>query len=844
MSLFASSSRKRLAAILPTIFGKRVRARALLFSLVTALSAGVYLLSLQQNASGVPLTGSEMAFGGRALIVIGLAGWIGLRDPQRVPTTMEQRQGQIVTAICVTLLTLILSIFWFEPRFYATPWAVLAWVALALAMLSQIWWLTNHGWVHLGATLLTLGGIMHLIGIEPAQINSFSTAFVYVIVIVIAGLCIQWWAGLLVAALLPPFLASIHLYLGGPTMIDWSVIISQVLFLSTIAGLVTLYARSLAHALAVAETRAGHLAAAQVELQTMIIQQESRIANATMALSQREAHFRSLVQNSSDVITIMAADGTMRDQMPTLTHIFGYDPATLTGLPLQAWLHPQDVERLPEFIASVLQQPGQRVAIEWRLSCADGRYLHVETIGTNLTHDINVQGIVLNTRDISERAALAEQLTYQAFHDPLTQLANRALFMDRLNHALLRNQPTTSQCAVLFLDLDRFKVINDSLGHEMGDHLLIAIAERLQTIIRPGDMLARLGGDEFTLLLEQIDTPQAAIQMAEHIQAVLQTPLMVNDREMYVSTSIGIAFSTADPNNAADLLRQADVAMYAAKHHGKAAYMVFEPRMNEHALERLALEHDLRRALERSEFRLAYQPIVDLHTNQHMGVEALLRWQHPERGMVAPAHFLPIAEETGLIKSIGRWVLLSACHWAAAWTATESNAIPPMISVNLSARQMEAPGFVDEVAAILQTTGLAPGRLKLEITERVLMENVGRSQRTLQALKALGVQIAIDDFGVEYSSLSYLKHFPVDILKLDQSFVSGLGHQSVDNAIVQALVTLAQTLKLQLIAEGIETATQVDILCALGCRWGQGYYLGRPQIAPLPAGVGGTMTGS
>ena len=440
-------------------------------------------------------------------------------------------------------------------------------------------------------------------------------------------------------------------------------------------------------------------------------------------------------------------------------------------------------------------------------------------------------GLTVSGRDITERKALERKLARQAFHDPLTALPNRALFMNRLTHSLARNARRPEAVAVLFVDLDRFKVINDSLGHQAGDALLVEVSARLRECVRPGDTVARLGGDEFAVLLEDLESLSEAPLVAERIAATVAKPFVCEGREVFVTTSVGIAFSRAGITGPEELLRDADVAMYSAKSKGKARYEVFDSRAQGSALDRLDLEIDLRAAVTRQEFRLHYQPIVDLSTNRIVEVEALIRWEHRQRGLLPPSDFITLSEETGLIVPIGMWVLEAACRQARAWQTEHGMPLPLVLSVNLSARQFQQPSLVPDIARLLQDTGLPPRCLKLEITESTVMHDAAVTLARLHALKELGVQLAVDDFGTGYSSLSYLKRFPIDVLKIDQGFVRGLGENPEDTAIVRAIVTVAKNLDLSVTAEGIETDAQLNHLRALGCDRGQGYYFARP----LPA---------
>jgi diguanylate cyclase (GGDEF)-like protein/PAS domain S-box-containing protein len=440
---------------------------------------------------------------------------------------------------------------------------------------------------------------------------------------------------------------------------------------------------------------------------------------------------------------------------------------------------------------------------------------------------VRVIGTVL---DITERKSAEEALQHQAFHDALTGLPNRALFTDRLEHALLRAGRQDKSVAVLFLDLDNFKVVNDSLGHAQGDALLAIVAQRLRDCLRSADTGARLGGDEFTVLLEDVACADEAIAVAERIARALRVPVVLQGREVVVSASIGIAIGL--PSGAGnDLMREADLAMYRAKVNGKARCALFDPRLELRAMERLELETDLRQALARGEFRVHYQPIVSLHDETIVGVEALVRWEHPERGLVQPLAFIPVAEETGLIIPIGKWVLEQACQQSRLWQQEFPLRRPLCISVNLSARQLQHPGLVADVAEAVQDAGMDPATLELEITETVVMQDAEATDATLRALKAIGIRLAIDDFGTGYSSLSYLKRFPVDTLKIDRSFVDGLGSDSQDTAIVHSVAALARALDLSVTGEGVETAAQHVLLQRLGCDLAQGYLYARPVPA-------------
>jgi diguanylate cyclase (GGDEF)-like protein len=429
-----------------------------------------------------------------------------------------------------------------------------------------------------------------------------------------------------------------------------------------------------------------------------------------------------------------------------------------------------------------------------------------------------------------ENARLYERVRHQAFHDPLTRLANRSLFRDRLDHALARSTRGLRAVSVLFVDLDDFKTVNDTYGHTVGDALLVAAGERLLSVVRPGDTVARLGGDEFAVLLEDIEGGQDAIAPAERILAAFSVPFQVAGNELFIGGSIGIAMGAAGEKTPDELLRNADFAMYQAKSMGKGRYAMFEARMRDAAVERGELAALLRRALDRDELVLHYQPIIDLRSGEVRGLEALVRWQQPQRGLLMPGSFIDIAEETGLIVPIGRWVLREACRQAKAWQERFPSDPPLSISVNLSARQFSDPRLVSDIAAAVRDSGIPATSLVLEITESLLVRETDGTISKLRAIRAMGVRLAIDDFGTGYSSLSYLQRFPLDILKIDRAFVEAVG-DAEGSALVRSIVDIGRSLRLSTVAEGIERPEQPAQLLALQCDMGQGYLMNRPQEA-------------
>jgi diguanylate cyclase (GGDEF)-like protein/PAS domain S-box-containing protein len=546
---------------------------------------------------------------------------------------------------------------------------------------------------------------------------------------------------------------------------------------------------------------------------------------------QSEARFQTLVQNASDVILICRPDTTITYQTPSALRVLGYEPGALEGKRLISLIHPEDAEKAVAAYGGVAARAGTSVVAEWRIAHGDRSWRHADVVATNLLDDPTVQGIVVTLRDVTERKVLEEELKRQAFHDALSGLANRALFRDRLEHALTRAARSLTSLAVLFLDLDDFKLVNDSLGHAAGDELLVAVAARLSAALRGGDTPARFGGDEFAILLEETESPEDACKAAERILADLRPPFMVKDRSVAVRASIGIAYSKIGAEGAAELLQAADVAMYEAKARGKNGYEVYEPSLQAAISERLERTAELQRAVEEGQFVLYYQPIISLDGGDAIGLEALMRWEHPERGLLLPTEFIPLAEETGLIVPMSRWVLGEACRRARAWQRHYGLGGRLRMSVNISARHFQHEGLVEDVSRALVASHLDPGSLVLEITESVLVHDAETVIARMHELKALGVAFAVDDFGTGYSSLNYLKRFPIDILKVDKSFVDDVGGSAKALALAKAIVQLGRSLNLETVAEGIEKSLQVEGLRALGCRYGQGFLFARP-VAP------------
>jgi diguanylate cyclase (GGDEF)-like protein/PAS domain S-box-containing protein len=554
-----------------------------------------------------------------------------------------------------------------------------------------------------------------------------------------------------------------------------------------------------------------------------------------LASKEEELHFQAmLLEAVGQSVVATDLEGKVLYWNRAAQEIYGWSSEEALGRSLRDLTVCEESLEKVEEVGSVLRA-GRAWSGETLLRRKDGSHVPVLGTASPLFDDRgSLVGMIGVSTDISERKTLEAELERRASHDPLTGLPNRPAFVDRLEQALQRTRRrknSRNKVGVLFMDLDGFKTINDSLGHEAGDRFLVTVAERLKNRLRPEDVLARFGGDEFAVLLEDVANVTEAIWVAQRIAEGLQEPLAVNSHQVSVSTSVGIALGSANTNDDPEgMLRKADAAMYQAKEQGPGRYAVFDPAMQERAQERLELEAELRKALERGEFLLYYQPEVSLRDGTIVGFEALLRWQHPQRGLLKPQAFMPLAEETDLIVPIGRWVLEEACGQAKRWEEERPCAPPATIEVNLSSRQLVRRGLTRTIEEVLTRADIEAHRLALDLTETTLIKASEDNAQALDALKKMGIRLHLDDFGTGYSSLSYLKRFPVDRVNVDKSFVKGLGENATDTALVRMSVDLCHTMGVGVLAEGVETSEQAALLRDMGCDMGQGYYFAQPLL--------------
>jgi diguanylate cyclase (GGDEF)-like protein/PAS domain S-box-containing protein len=555
--------------------------------------------------------------------------------------------------------------------------------------------------------------------------------------------------------------------------------------------------------------------------------------DAETSLRTSEERFRSLVQNSSDTTLVLGPAGVILYASPATRSLLGREPDEIIGWRASDLVHPDDRVRVEPELVELLRTTDIIDPLQFRIGHRDGTWRYAEAVVTDMRERSAVGGYVVNVRDITERKEAEEKLAHQALHDPLTGLPNRLLLVDRLRNAIARGlRHDGPPPVVMFLDLDRFKLVNDSLGHGAGDELLVCVADRLRSVLRATDTLSRFGGDEFVILCEGMASQEAVMTLAERAMTVIDEPFVINGERFHIGVSIGVAFVDDDGPSPEELLGDADYAMYLAKaRSGQGRVQLFDQATRAVARQRVHTETALARALDRDELVVFYQPIVETATRRWVGLEALLRWQHPTRGLLAPAEFLEVAEQTGLIVPIGAWVLSEACTQVQLWNRDLPDDEHLAVSVNLSGRQLTEPDLAETIAAALAAADIDPHalRLVLEVTETLLPADEDEARRRLVELHELGIQLAIDDFGTGYSSLRYVRDLPISTIKIDRSFVSGLGYSDHDEAIVDAVTQLARTLGLRVVAEGVETEAQFAFLSRVGCDYSQGYLFGKPQ---------------
>ncbi|MGK7919025.1 MAG: EAL domain-containing protein [Trichodesmium sp.] len=570
---------------------------------------------------------------------------------------------------------------------------------------------------------------------------------------------------------------------------------------------------------------------------------------AEKQLQENEKRFRALIENSTDIIQILDSNYIFTYISPSQKRILGYTSEELIGKSILELIHPNDRWWIEQIIEAVKQYPKTRRGLdEYQIHHKNGSWCVFEAVVMNLLDDQSIQGIVINCHDVTEKKSVEEKLLRQSLYDSLTDLPNRALLMDKLQQKLVQQQINNSLFAVVAINLDRFKIINESYGHSIGDLLLIEISQRIKTCLKRGDTVAKMGSDEFVVILEKIHGQEDALGLATLIQTAIAQSIELDNHKLFITASIGIVINSTDYQWAGDLLRDANIAMDQAKKQNQGSCLVFDSSMHSYITEMMQLERDLRQAVDMLEdfvspvansFLLNYQPIISLSTGKLIGFEALIRWQHPERGLVSPVKFIPIAEETGLIIPLGQWVFWEACRQLQEWQRIYSQ--PELtVAVNISGKQFSQHSLILQIQRIIEKTKINPQGLKIEITESVVMDNAESAITVLSHLQELGMQLSVDDFGTGYSSLSYLHRFPINTLKIDKSFVTNMGINGENSEIVAAIVTLAHSLGLDVVAEGIETEEQLAKLKSLGCEYGQGYFFSKPVDVETATALLGT----
>ncbi len=561
------------------------------------------------------------------------------------------------------------------------------------------------------------------------------------------------------------------------------------------------------------------------------IRAHRQVLEALSQVSESEARFRGAFEAAPIGMFLANADGVILQANLALAELASASPSSLLGQTVGDLVLHQDRTEMIEAFEHALSphRPTVDPFVVHLAAPSARRSTATVSLSAVPQPDEERPLVIGQLVDITERELIRARLEHQSIHDPLTNLPNRLLFMDRLTQALHRAEESHHNVAVLFLDLDRFKIVNDSLGHRVGDAVVVATAERIASTLRPTDTVARFGGDEFVILCDPINDETTAMLLAERVASAVRRPLSIGPEEVFVTASVGVAMSSDANHTAETLLRDADAAMYRAKEEGRSRIRKSDPGDHSSSIRSLQTGNDLHKALERNEFRMYYQPLVDLETGNIAAFEALIRWQHPIRGIVPPSDFIPLAEESGLIIDIGRWGFGQACADLGILAATPGAPLDLSMSINVAPGQLAESSLLEDLTAAIDSTGVDPNRIWVELTESTLMRNIEVSNRTLRRLRGLGVHIGVDDFGTGYSSLSYLRRFPVETLKIDKSFVDGLGIEPGDTAIVTAVISLAHALGLETVAEGVETASQLAELRTLGCQFAQGFLLGVPM---------------
>ena len=699
----------------------------------------------------------------------------------------------------IALYLLLRALGWVAPiEWWIFPVLIVV-AAFVSALVTALWGRVTSGpllWLRIGPLVLAITATMYATGWGPM----LAVGYVFLLGDVLHDIGTVATRPMLVLSLLGLALGQLAIQLGwAPTFVATPDI----------------------HGLAV-------LSAAGLSVAILIIDRATRRQQeAETEVRRSEERFRALVQNATDMIMVVGTDEVVQYVSPAAERELGWKASELEGRRALELVHPDDLDSMKSVFSDVAERAGELIQLDLRMRTREGEWRWFEVGATNRLADPSVNGFVANFHNVTERRRFQDELTYRAFHDGLTNLPNRAGFMKLLERALDAARRAGGRVGVLFLDVDRLKLVNDGLGHETGDRLLVEFASRLSRCIRPSDTVARFGGDEFTVLVERLILPDDAVGVAGRITSALQDPVWIGDREIIATCSIGIALSDDRTVDASDLVRDADLAMYLAKERGGARWEVFDAEQAPEIVGRLELEADLWRAVDSDQLEVYFQPEVALSGGEVVALEALIRWHHPTRGLLLPSSFIPFAEESSLILAVDRLALREACRRGREWQQVVGGSL--RISVNLSPRFLRQPDAVADVVLALQAGGFDAECLQLEITERMALTDETQSLQNLADLRSLGIKVAIDDFGTGYSSLGYLKQLPVDVLKLDKSFIDGVASIDSDGVIARAVVSMGHALGLRVTAEGVERPEQAEYLRSIGCDTAQGWHWARAQ---------------